>query len=238
MTDWKEVLWLAKFELKHSIKHLLSIFLLFIISFLLVRSMIPSYLEEPSMGLDFFFVFIIFSGLLSQMARPKDYQVQKFRSIRYAAPFLTALNQMPIKRKVIVKYRFLTYLFLLSLFNGLMLIALYPSFQQVMTFTTYIAFAFIWFCFGIYFGCITPAFEVGTNMGWVIFYSLILGCISFFLYLYIFFKWYNGGFVTWTIDIASNYPVISIIVSLILSIIGWNFWMKVMLKKMDRTDYL
>src|SRR5699024_8738054 len=179
MTDWKEALWLAKFELKHSIKHLLSFFLLFIISFLLVRSMIPGFLEEPSMGLDFFFVFIIFSGFLSQLARPKDFQVQKFRSIRYASPFLTTLNKMPINRKVIVKYRFLTYFFLLSLSNGLMLIALYPTFQQVMTITTYIAFAFIWFCFGIYIGCSTPAFEVGTSIGWTILYSLILGAISF-----------------------------------------------------------
>jgi len=237
MTEWKEAFWLAKFELKASMKNFLILMLIFIVSYLLIRSAIPGYLEEASMGLDFFFAFT-FSGFLSQLARPKDYQIQKFRSIRYASPFLTALNKLAIKKEVIVKYRFLTYFLLLILFNGLMLIGLYPEFKQVMSLNAYIAFAIIWFCFGIYIGCVTPAFEVGSNLGWNIFYALIIGPVLFILYIFIFYKWFSDGFVTWTIYIANEYSIISIIISLTLSVIGWNVWMKIMLKKMNQTDYL
>src|SRR5690625_5117723 len=119
MSEWKQAIWLAKFELKASIKNFLSLILIFIVSYVLIRSAIPGYLEEPSMGIDFFFTFA-FSGFLSQLARPKDYQLQKLRSTPYASPFLTALNKLAIKKEVIIKYRFLTYFFLLSAFNGLL----------------------------------------------------------------------------------------------------------------------
>lgn len=237
MTEWKEAFWLVKFELKHSLKQFPLLALGFVLIFLLITSISPNYFEQATMGLDFFFA-IIFSGFLSQLARPKDFQLQKFRSIRYAAPFLTALNQLAMKREVIVKYRFITYFVLLLLSNGLLLILLYPTFQAFMTLPAYIAFAFIWFCFGIYIGCVTPAFEVGSNLGWNIFYGCFIGFGLILLYLFVFYKWYKNGLITWTIDIANYYPVISIVVSIILSIIGWNFWMKIMRNRMKKTDYL
>lgn len=237
MSAWKQAFWLAKFELKHSLKQFPLLALGFIVIYLLITSISPNYFKEATMGLDFFFT-LTFSGFLSQLARPKDFQLQKFRSIQYAAPFLTALNKLAIKQEVIVKYRFITYFVLLLLSNGLMLILLYPSFQSVMTLHAYIAFSVMWFCFGIYIGCVTPAFEISSNLGWSIFYGCFIGFGLFLFYLFAFYKWYKNGLITWTIDIASQYPVISIIVSLILSIIGWNFWMKIMLNKVKKTDYL
>src|SRR5690625_344030 len=237
MEKWQEAFWLAKTEWKASIKNFLIFLVVFVISFLLIKSTIPGYLEEASMGLDFFYT-LTFSGFLSQLARPKDFQLQKYRSIRYAAPFLTALNQLPIQKGVIIKYRFLTYLFLLIMFNGLLLLLLYPAFQQEMTLSSYLSFSLIWFCFGIYIGCVTPAFEAGSNVGWNIFYGLIIGPCLFFVYIFVFYKWYNDGLVSWTIEIANKYPILSITISLILSIIGWKFWMNIMLQKINRTDYL
>lgn len=237
MRDWKEAIWLTKFELRTFLRNLLGLAFVFILTYLLIRSTIPSYLEEPSMGLDFFFSFT-FSGFLSQLARSKDYQVQKFRSIHYASPFLTALNQLAINKKIIVKYRFLTYLALLTGFNGLLLIGFYPEFQTEMGLSNYLAFACIWFCFGIYIGCVGPAFEPGSNLGWTIFYSLFIATALFILYIQLFYKWYKNGLVTWTIDIANQYPLYSIAISVILSIIGWKFWMKIMWTRMKNTDYL
>lgn len=238
MESWKQSFWIATFEWKHSPKSFLYLLGILIVSLLLIRSLIPTYLEEASMGLDFYFLAFIFSGLLSQYVRPKDFQLQKITGLFYASPFLIALNQLAVEKEVIVTYKFLSYLFYYTLYSGMLLIVLYPSFQQVMTLGSYVAFSIIWFCFGIYIGCVNPTFEAHSNLGWNILYGTIFGSMIFIAYLFIFYKWYDAGLVSWTIYLATEKPLLASIISIVLAIIGWNFWKKIMLRKLMKTDYL
>lgn len=237
METWKEAFRLAKFEWKHSKKHaLISALGLVVVYFLLISTKV-NHFEEGAMGIDFFFV-LIFSGILSQLARPQNFQMQKFTNSNYRAPFLVALNHLPVTKQTIATYRLITYFITMSAFNGLLLIGLYPAFMETMDLNTYIAFAIIWFCVGIYLGGATPAFEAGSNLGWNIFYACIFGPIIFFLYIFAFYKWYENGLISWTIWIANEFPVLSATTSFFFALVGWKFWEKVMLKRLNRTDYL
>lgn len=237
MEEWKQAIWLAKFEFKHSLKNFVFLFGILIVILLIVRSFIPSYFEEPAMGLDIYFVFFMFSGLAPLFSRPRYSQLQNRGGLFYAAPFLVNLNQLPIKKGVIVKYKFLNYLVIVSISNIILLIGLYPAFKDVMTLNTYFIFSIIWFCFSIYLGCSNPTFEAASNLGWNIFYAAIFSFPLFFSYVFLFYKWYPNGLVSWTIDMAANQPVLSMIISVVLAGVSWNFWMKMMQKRMTKADY-
>src|SRR5690625_3057449 len=107
MNFQKEALWLTKFELKHAYKNLLLLIPIILLVIIFIQSLVPNYLEQSTMGLDM--VMLLTFVLLSQMTRPKDLQMQKMQGHFYAAPFLIALNQLPIPKKLIVQYRFLSY---------------------------------------------------------------------------------------------------------------------------------
>lgn len=240
MSNWKQAFWLMKFEFKQSPFVLFIQIGILIIVLLLIVPIIPEYLKDPSMGVDFLFLLIF--TILSQWARPSIFREQKLGNGWYASYFLITLNSLPIQKEIIVKYRFLTYLILSISFQVMFFIAIYllaPYLQIEFRLSTYIVFALIWICFSIYFGGLQPVTEAGANLVIHILTSLlVLGPILFVSILFLFYTWYERGFVNWTLFIAENYPIPAIILSLLFAVIGWKFWMLRMNRKMNRMDYL
>jgi|SRR5690625_2579206 len=237
MDDFKQALSLVKFEFKQSIVHFLFFILLLFGTQVIMQSIIPDYLENSSMGLDF--LFLIAFTVLSQMTKPSSFQMQDRGNGLWASPFIVNLNHLPIKQETIVTYRFTVYFILHGLFTCILLWELYPAFSEHLTISTYIVFAIIWFCFGLYVGPINLIFEPGTNLFiLIISFVFIILPIIFFLDLFVFYVWYKDGLVNWTIKIASSHPIISTSLSLLLAVVGWKFWKKKMLQRMQKIDYL
>lgn len=237
MKSWNEAWWLVRFEVKNSWKYYLYALLTIpLLSFVIFRPLIPEYVENATMGMDFFMV-ISFS-ILTAFFRPKHFQSQKMNSIHYSLPFVIALSQQPVAKHTIILYRFIMFFLTMGIFNLLLLICLYPSLQPYMSPTEYLVFSIIWLSFGIYIGGANPATEVRSNLVWSIVFGLFIGFAIFIFYVKAFYSWYESGLVNWTINLAQHHPVASVSLSLLLAVIGIYSWMKVMHYKLNHADFM
>lgn len=240
MENWRHAFWLARFELKHSKTNFIYLLLILIISIIITINALPGYVQEATLLIDFAFIFVF--GLLSQGARPRIFQTKEINRGLAGSHFIVLLNQQPIRKDVIIKYRFLTYFIISIPFNVLFLIGLYglgPVFSTDTPLGTYLIFSMIWLCFSVYIGCFQPATETGyKTKQQIILISLILGPLLAILNAILFYKVYAHGLVYWTLAMSESHPFLSLGISLFLAVSGLIFWMKRMRSKMDRYDYL
>lgn len=184
-------------------------------------------------SLDFFFL-IIFSAIFQ---RPD--MLTKISHRHFALSHFMILNQLPIRNEVIVKHRFLVFACYTIPFNIVFLLDIYfiPLFFDEMSMTTFLVFSVIWICFSFYLGLGTVSYEAGIKLIDVII-SIVVLIGLFFVYYIFFFKLYNDGLISWTIHIATDYPLLSILTSISLAVIGWKFWSNSMLNRIKRFDYV
>lgn len=197
------------------------------------------YLDNGFLGIDIFF-FLSFC-LVTHWIRPKPFKIEDINSGFLLSPNLVFLQQLPTRREIIVKYRFLTYLIISIPFNILFLISFYlltPVIHDTITIGSYTAFSIFWLCFSIYFGCSELILDTGMNKAVTIIRNLLLGFLLLMVMICLFYKVYSGGFVHWTIEISMNYTILVILTSLLLAIAGFKFWMGRMFQKLEKTDYL
>lgn len=240
MINWKDIWWLTKFEFRHAYREFFVRFAILIVAFTIVVSSVPDYFEQAFIGVDFqfLFIFIVFGGYFIS----KPFKAEKVSGEFFVSPHLITLNALPISRKTIVKYRFTSYFIVSFFFNSLFLIGLYilsPIIRDMMTPSIYIVFSIIWLCFGIYIGAIQLLFEVKFNrLIFMLVFIFILGPIFLIVDTVLFYKIYTNGLVHWVIMIANHFPIIASVLSILLAVIGWNFWMYRMRLRMERTDYV
>jgi len=240
MEEWKQAFQLVRFELNYWKLYLLLHIVILLVLLYLVVPIIPEYFEESSFfGLDFLFLCIL--TVFSQLAIPKAFKPQSLGSGFWASHFVILLNQLAVRKETIVKYRLLMYSLITASFTGLFLVLLYllsPYMQQNVPISTYIVFSLFWFCFSIYVGCIQPVFETGSNVVLnIIITFLLVGPVLLITVIYLFYIIYSGGFVQWTIMISTKWPLLTVVLSLLLAAISFNFWMKRMKKRMENIDY-
>ncbi len=239
MNRWQQAFRLSKFELIHSKKSIL--FLLFLLapySFFLTMS-IGSYLEEHFMLYDIFFLLTF--GVAAIWAKPKEYQYQKLSDNMWAQPFTVFLNQLPIPREIVVRSRFIIY-FIYSLpFHLAVLVIMYsfaPELRQTLPPLEFIAFSLIWLSFGICYGSVYPASDSGdkvTNVKMAFYAVVLLGSFSLILFAVPYLSSY--GLVGLTIVLASKWPIVSSLISVIAAGASVEFWMRYMKKHMNKLDY-
>lgn len=240
MESWKQAYFLSLFELKHSKKSFFMLFVILIMALIFIVPVAPDYFINASLGLDF--TFIIAFTIVSQWARPKDFRILKQDNHFWASTHLIMLNQLAISKEVIIKHRFITYFMFSIPFQLLLLASIYaltPVFQDAMSIGNYIVFSIIWLSINIYIGSSQVVSEAGMNMVRSIILSLLLyGPLFLIVFTFLFYKTYLSGFVHWTIFIATNYPGLSIITSLILAVISLFYFYRRMQRQMDTYDYL
>lgn len=242
MRDLQQAFWLTKYEFKHSIFRYV-VFLSVGITFLLflVIPVIPSYFLGGSHSFNLDILFLLVFITIFQWARPKISQIQKVNGFFWASHFVVALNHLPFTKEVIVKYRFLSY-FIISLFISLLFLGplyiLSPILQNLMPIENFLVFSLVWYCLAISIGSSQLVSDAGTHMLQNFAFTLFVIAPLFLIFGFIlFYKVYPHGFVHWTMFISINYPLWTIIVSLFLAIIGSNFWIRRMHRKMSRVDY-
>lgn len=261
MNEWKEAYWLTRLEFKRMNIGLFIVILLFLMPafFFLTHFLATQYFNHESLTLDF--VFLFFFAYLSKSIWP-IYTRQKNYELK---DHIAGLSQLPIQKEIIVKQRFLVDLFVSVPIQVTLLIILYigsPSISTKVSPMTYIIFSFIWLCFSVYVGSMFVTFIAGFTMKEVLLYTVIGFALIFSIviieaYPYMTFEtdwsfpptmdqsflsieWEDNlrGYINWTMVFAEKQPVLSIIVSLLLAIVGCKLWMNRMARTIERTDYL
>lgn len=238
MEDWKQAFWLSKYELKRSYLSILFLLLFLIGALFMFYDMSLSYFQQPFIAMDL--IFIIVFGILTH--RPIDiFKLKNTTSKTLDSHGLISLNRLPIKKAIIIKHYFLLHIMLAIPFHIILLTAFYiisPAIKSQISISSYLVFSIIWICLGLFISFATVASEAGLkSMKLVTILSIGLS-IAFFSFIIVYFDMSMGGFVKWTIDIATHQPLLSTIIPLTIIIISWNFWMKKMLKNMKGFDYL
>lgn len=242
MQDWKQAFWLATFELSESKRSFIFPFIFFLFLLSYFRSSLPSYLENGFIGYDLFFV-LVFS-VAAFWAKPKEFQSYKISSNLQASGLLVMQSQLPIKRDVLVKSRFIIHFFYSFPYQVFLLILLYaltPELSELLTFGSYIAFSIIWLSFSIYTGYVFSMSEAGDKTamttGAVIAYCIVFLIILFFIFTFIHVL-FDNGIVYWTIIFAQKWPLLSSAISILLAFFGFKHWQYYMKKTMKKVDYI
>lgn len=239
MVQWKKAYQLTLFELKHSKIYFLYLLLILVFLQIVVVPMIPEYFENSFFGLDFFFLMAFI--FIHQMPRQGIFKSKKVSGFHYGSHHLIHLQQLPIKKEVIVRYQFLTYTMTSIIFSLVFIIVAYllsPPLQDLLNINQFIAFTILWLSMTLYVGASHIVSDLGSNIVASMLIGFVLGIAIFFIILLLFYKIYPYGFVHWTIYISSQYPIFTTIISLLLAVIGSIFWMKQMKRKMDTYDFL
>lgn len=151
------------------------------------------------------------------------------------------LQQLPIRKDVIVKSRFIFHSFYSFPFQLTLLLCLYILTPETrnLELSAYLAFVILWLAIGIYIGFILPASDGGDIINW----KTLLGSSLFFILLgaailTLFHAVLDVGFVEWTIRIAQEFPLLSTLVSIFLTGFGFFYWPRSLKKTMEKLDYL
>ncbi|WP_269410654.1 hypothetical protein [Lentibacillus daqui] len=243
MKDWKQAWYLAKFELKASkwMFLLLLLFTFFMLFFFV--TVLDTGVEKRTAGFDFFFI-LMFSSTMMIWWKPKDFQINKVGGDVFASPSLVMLNHLAIKKDVIIKSRFFVHFVYSFPYQLILLLCLYPltpALQSVLTLNDYIVFSIIWLSFSFYVGYLFASSEIGgkSKLSATLAGILILGIVIVTLFLFSLIQLITGYTIFyWTIIIAQNWPLASSLISIILAILGINYWLHYARKGMDKIDYL
>lgn len=239
MKPWKEAFWLAMYEMRRArLIDYLKWVGLFILLLLMMVPMTSSYLQEPSIITDLYFLFLI--TIFSQWARGKIFRPQSFGSGWYGSRYVAILNQLPIKSHIIIKSRFLAYFFTSIPFQVLLLLALYlltPALRDDMAFGSYVIFMVILFCFNVFIGGLQIIGEIGSHLVMNIIISLLVGIFFSVLLSIVFYKVYTQDIVNWILFISKNFPVLALIMSFLLAVIGTAFLLRRLERRMANMDY-
>lgn len=241
LESWKQAILLAKFELRNSKKALLTLSILLItyVTFMVLSA--RTYVETGFVLFDVFFLLI--TGIAVIWAKPKDFQLQKIGGMSAVNPYFVMLNQLPIPKGILIKNRFVIYYAYAVPFHTLFLMLIYVFSETIraeLTVTQYIAFSLIWISFGVYWGSIYPASDVGDASNsstfkvivyLILFMAIVGGGIAIL-------QAYTGvGVIYWTMLIAKKWPFLSSLVSVTAAGLSTIYWLSYANKNMKKVDY-
>lgn len=240
MNIFRQALQLIRFELDVSKKHYLTLlFLAGIYTFFLSLS-IPPYLEEHVFILDV--LLIIFLCTLSFAIKPKNFQYQKIDDHLYGSPYFSMLNQLPIKRSVLITSRFI--LPFISIIAGitLLLVGTYilsPELRSTVNPVELIALIVMWICISFCIGGLFPASDPGDEIKRFTFFWSYASIVLFFAGLYLIFQvWLDTGLFKWTIYLASEFTLLSILGSILIACLVTWYWFRHANRQVQKIDYL
>ncbi|TWT06458.1 hypothetical protein FQV26_01185 [Planococcus sp. CPCC 101016] len=240
MHTWKQAYWLAGFELKARMKRSLLMLAFYTAVGFVCISSFDVYLTENFYAFDLLFLllFIMFPAWM----KPKIFQMQKMDGDLWTVPAVIMLQQLPVPKAVIVKSRFIihsVYSFPYQLILLVMLLAVSPAFREMITPLSYMAFLIIWLAVSVAAGFAMAASEAGGTYDTKLLAKSMIYLVLGIAIFYAAFQWLaDEGLIYWTIGLAQNWPLMSIVVSLLIIYAGWNYWQRVMKKDIEKADYL
>ena len=239
MEDWKQAITLAKFELMNSKRALISLGAMLIVYAFLMIYAAPQLVE--TIFYDLFF--LIYIGMAASWAKPKEFQIDKMRNGSWGMPYFVMLHQLPIRKEILIKNRFVIYYAYSIPFHALFLISIYAFSEEIrtiLTFPEYAAFTIIWLSFGIYWGAQFPLTDVGqvakTSTVKMWFYTalfLVIGVGAVILLQ----QFPGYGIVYCSMMLAKKWPLLSSIMSIIAAVVCTKLALRQANKKIMKNDY-
>ncbi|TFB14598.1 hypothetical protein E3U55_13285 [Filobacillus milosensis] len=241
MNSWKTAKDLAFFEIKNSWLHrLLLLSLSGGIMLIITLGAFQHYFENSTMGIDIFFILIIFYSYA--WAVPKPFQYQKISDENYASPVFIFLHQLAIKNEVLIKSRFIIFFTMILPYLIIFISLLYisPQLRGILDVTSFISFVILWVSVGLAFGAVFPASDLGdvnvtTEKLLLYIFLLIIGVGVVFAFAY---ALYGNGIIHFTTYLAAQWPLLTAIGSILTAIVSVLFWWKHALKKIQVIDFL
>ncbi len=239
MKTWKHAWELTKFEYRTTPPSYLQILFMLGFGLFLLVTTLTNEEEQATLGTEwmFFLVVIVFPYLL----RSEHIRGKNIGNREWASPQLVLAQMLPISHKTMATYRMISYMTIIIVMNSLFFPLLYllsPYMRTIAPIGTYIIFTMMWVCLAAALGGFQVHAEAGfyvvTYVFFLIFVVIPLGII---FAIVLFYKSYTMGLIQWMLDMATDYPFLTVIGSIILAVIGWVFHIRVLTKKMAKTDY-
>lgn len=240
MHAWKQAYWLAGFELKARLKYSLLVLAFYTFLGFICLFSFDHYMADNFYAFDLIFLllFIMFPAWM----KPKIFQMQKMDGDLWTVPAVIMLQQLPVSKTVIVKSRFIihsAYSFPYQLILLTTLLLMSSTFREMMTPLSFIAFVAIWLAVSVALGFAMAASEAGGTFDTKLLARSMIYLVLGIAVFYAAFQWLaDEGLIYWTIGLAQNWPLMSIVVSLLVIYAGWNYWQRVMKKDIEGADYL
>jgi len=246
MNNWQKAFIYVKYELQQSLKAFVgkALYLFFILG-LLVMDLNSVHLYDKMAATGFYdlIFFISFTFLPIWMNAREFSSGQKSKNGTEAAPGVILQLHLPVQRDVISKSRILSYIIRSYPFLMILLLMVYITnapVREEMPPLTYLVFCIIWLGFALYGGGIVLTADFASS-GMTVPRVIIgfIAAVGGMALVYSAFTFLTDmGIVYATVAAARNYPVFSVLGSIILVAVGLHYIHHYNIKLMKKNDYL
>lgn len=243
---WKNAWWLTKKEINMQLSGILVTFIVAIFIGFLTTSylytLVQSMFVNQEAHLNFFILDLIFLGITPTFAAvfmSKHYlQFQTMKSDPFGKR-LAMYRSMPISIDILTLSRILFMLIILFINSLLFYVVIYIALpgDVYLDQKLLLAFSLFWFGYALMLGGVNTFMESGTNGKILFLYSFSFLAFLVILIIFVQHNW-SISIVEASILLVSNYPVISVIISLICGISGCIIITKILKKRLLVRDYV
>lgn len=241
MSSIQTVKRLVVFELKHSIWHLLLLFGLSISLLLLnIIGLDAVTIDHLVEGFPSFSTILLYIVLII-IVRPTMFRTQNLAYNFRVCEHLVHLQQLPLKKSIIVTYRlvinYIILIPLLTIYLATMYIIISPL-RELLSFNNFVVFALIWLMIGVIILNIQVITDFGTNILFsyiylfTIFLPIIIAAIAIFNIVI------KKNLFELMVYLSTYFPMQSLVVCVVLIILSTSISYQWSLKRMKKIDYL
>lgn len=230
------------FELKHSMWYLLLFFgLSLTLLFLMITGLnVIDHVSDIKDNLSIFSTLFIYIVLIF-FSRPAIFRTQNLGYNFRVCEHLVHLQQLPLKKSMIITYRLIVnYVILIPLFT-IYLVTLYiviSPLRELLPPFHFIVFAILWLMIGIIILNIQTIMDFGTNILFSYIYLLALVVPIAIIITFIFNNVIEKNFYEIMVYLSIQFPIQSFIISILLILLSIYISYHWCLKRMSKIDYL
>ncbi|UKS66447.1 hypothetical protein [Rossellomorea marisflavi] len=240
MNMMKESIWLARFDFKYVLKHIPIVLLMAALYAYFFAELMEGYLVKAKPAFDLFFFLYIF--FMPAWSRTKDSLAQKINGDLYAAPVFLLLNQLPIKKTVIITSRLLCLYIPITIGTAAVMVMTYywsEDLKGVLTFGEMLVLTSFWTGIALSFCSASVTMEMGERISKkriiTSFIWLLAGAAAlFYLMKYVL----QTGILKWSIYFSADYPVLMILMAILIPTLSTWWAYRHALKQMNKMDYM
>lgn len=187
------------------------------------------------------FALIFYASYIVYSLRSNAFKMQILKGDLYVTPFLIMLKTMPFSEKVIMRSRIYSFIILSVLINTIHFLIIYfisPNIQEFITATMLPIWLVLWNVIMFLIGMYIPMAEPGKVYSKL---SLVKFSITYFpivlLGIFLLIKFTGHGIFTGMVYLCTNYPLLTLLASLIIGAISIFLTFYYMKQYMAKVDY-
>lgn len=240
MNTIKESIWLARFDFRYVVKHIPVVLLLAALYGFFFSGIMEGYLGTVQPAFDLFFFLYLF--FMPAWSRSKDSLARKIDGDLYAAPVFLLLNQLPIKRSVIITSRFICLYVPITIGTvGVMIMTYYFSdaFKEILNVRYLIVLTMFWTGIALSSCSASVTMEMGDRISKKRFITSFIWLVGGAAALYFLMKdVLQTGILKWSIFFSADHPVLMVLMAIVIPTLSTWWAYRHALKQMNKMDYM